>query len=129
MAVKKGSTRPSGTIAQPQTAEDIRNLARGKAGLAEAQANAAKSVSKTTKITKTDKTTKTDTTSAAAIAEAERLRREAEAEAERLRNRIVIDDTEERIDSIAYLQDLFAQYGLASLANTIVDLKQQGLRC
>ena len=68
-----------------------------------------------------------DKASAAAIAEAERLRREAEAEAERLRNRIVIDDTEERIDSIAYLQDLFAQYGLASLANTIVDLKQQGL--
>jgi len=39
----------------------------------------------------------------------------------------VIDDTEDRIDSIAFLQDLFAQYGLASLANTIVDLKQQGL--
>lgn len=42
MAPKKGSTRPSGTIAKPQTAEDVRNLARGKAGLAEARANAAK---------------------------------------------------------------------------------------
>ena len=40
---------------------------------------------------------------------------------------LVIDDTEDRIDSIAFLQDLFAQYGLGSLANTIVDLKQQGL--
>lgn len=49
------------------------------------------------------------------------------AEAERLRNRLIIDDTEDRVDSIAFLQDLFAQYGLASLANTIVDLKQQGL--
>ena len=47
MAPKKGSTRPSGTIAKPQTAEDIRNIARGKAGLAEAKANAAKSAPKT----------------------------------------------------------------------------------
>jgi hypothetical protein len=68
-----------------------------------------------------------DKASAAAIAEAERLRREAEAEAERLRNRVVVDDTEERIDSIAYLQDLFAQYGIPELANKIVELKNQGL--
>jgi len=51
MAPKKGSTRPSGTIAQPQTAEDVRNLARGKAGVAEAKANAAKSAPKITKTT------------------------------------------------------------------------------
>jgi hypothetical protein len=75
---------------------------------------------------KTDKAAK-DKASAAAIAEAERLRREAEAEAERLRNRVVVDDTEERIDSIAYLQDLFAQYGIPELANKIVELKNQGL--
>lgn len=68
-----------------------------------------------------------DKTAAAALAEAERLRLEAEAEAERLRNRVIIDDTEERIDSIAYLQDLFAQYGIPELANKIVELKNQGL--
>jgi hypothetical protein len=82
----------------------------------------------TTKIDKeTKKTPVKDTASAAALAEAERLRLEAEAEAERLRNRIVVDDTEERIDSIAYLQDLFAQYGIPELANKIVELKNQGL--
>ena len=51
----------------------------------------------------------------------------AAAEAERLRNRLIIDDTEERIDAIAYLQDLFAQYGVPELANKIVELKNQGL--
>jgi hypothetical protein len=124
MAVKKGSTRPSGTVAEapkPKPSKSPIGPGSGYLGYVPPK------TTKTTKTTKTDKTDKTDTTSAAAIAEAERLRREAEAEAERLRNRIVIDDTEERIDSIAYLQDLFAQYGLASLANTIVDLKQQGL--
>jgi len=119
------------------TAEEIRNAARAKAGLAEAQANTAKAAAAAATKAKADAAAKAkrdaasraakDKTSAAAIAEAERLRREAEAEAERLRNRVVVDDTEERIDSIAYLQDLFAQYGIPELANKIVELKNQGL--
>ena len=118
------------------TAEEIRNAARAKAGLAEAKANAAKTVAANAAAkARADKAAKDkavadaakNKSSAAAIAEAERLRREAEAEAERLRNRVVIDDTEERIDSIAYLQDLFAQYGIPELANKIVELKNQGL--
>jgi hypothetical protein len=115
------------------TAEEIRNAARAKAGLAEAQANTAKTAAANAAAAK-----------AKAAADAAKAKTKAElaaqaakdkaaadtaaaAEAERLRNRLIIDDTEDRVDSIAYLQDLFAQYGLASLANTIVDLKQQGL--
>ena len=41
---------------------------------------------------------------------------------------VVMGETpEERLDSIAFLQYLFDQYGLGSLANKIVELKQQGL--
>jgi hypothetical protein len=116
------------------TAEEIRNAARAKAGMAEAQANAAKTAAANAAAA----------AKAKAAADAAKAKTKAElaaqsakdkaaadavaaAEAERLRNRIIIDDTENRVDSIAYLQDLFAQYGLGSLANTIVDLKQQGL--
>jgi hypothetical protein len=116
------------------TAEEIRNAARAKAGMAEAKANAAKTAAANAAAA----------AKAKAAADAAKAKTKAElaaqsakdkaaadavaaAEAERLRNRIIIDDTENRVDSIAYLQDLFAQYGLGSLANTIVDLKQQGL--
>jgi len=119
MAVKKNSARPSGTTAKaPTTTKSPIGPGSGYLGY---KPPAPKPPSKP----KTPP--KTDTTSAAAIAEAERLRREAEAEAERLRNRLIIDDTEERIDAIAYLQDLFAQYGVPELANKIVELKNQGL--
>lgn len=114
------------------TAEEIRNAARAKSGMAEAQANAAKTSAANAAAAKAKAAA-----NAAAKAKADAAARNAKdkatadaanaAEAERLRNRVIIDDTEERLDSIAYLQDLFAQYGLGSLANTIVDLKQQGL--
>jgi len=115
------------------TAQEIRDAARAKAGLAQAQANAAKTAADNK--ARADKAARDK--AAAAKTKAELAAQSAKdkatadaaaaAEAERLRNRLVIDDTENRLDSIAYLQDLFAQYGLGSLANTIVDLKQQGL--
>jgi hypothetical protein len=37
------------------------------------------------------------------------------------------EDAQDRLDSIAFLQYMFDQYGLGSLANKIVELKQQGL--
>lgn len=107
------------------TAEEIRNAARAKSGMAEAQANAAAAKAKAAADAAKAKTKAELAAQSAkdkAAADAAAL-----AEAERLRNRLVIDDTKNRLDSIAYLQDLFAQYGLGSLANTIVDLKQQGL--
>lgn len=115
------------------TAEEIRNAARAKAGLAEAQTNTAKTAAaKAAAAAKAkaaaDAAAKTKADLAAQAAKDKAAAdTAAAAEAERLRNRLIIDDTEDRVDSIAYLQDLFAQYGLASLANTIVDLKQQGL--
>jgi len=115
------------------TAEEIRNAARAKAGMVEAQANAAKTAAANAAAAKAKAAadaakakTKTDLAAQSAKDKAA-ADAAAFAEAERLRNRLVIDDTENRLDSIAYLQDLFAQYGLGSLANTIVDLKQQGL--
>jgi len=114
------------------TAEEIRNAARAKAGMAEAQSNAAKSAAAAK--ARADKTARDK---AAADARAAKIKADAkavadakaaaDAQAAAVANRLVIDDTEDRIDSIAFLQDLFAQYGLGSLANTIVDLKQQGL--
>jgi hypothetical protein len=117
------------------TAEEIRNAARAKAGMAEAQANAAKTSAANAAAAKAKAKAAADAAKAKTKAElaAQSAKDKATAdaaaaaEAERLRNRLVIDDTEDRLDSIAYLQDLFAQYGLGSLANTIVDLKQQGL--
>lgn len=115
------------------TAEEIRNAARGKAGVAEAKSNAAKTAAaKAAAAAKAkaaaDAAAKTKADLAAQAAKDKAAADAAAlAEAEILRNRLVIDDTEDRVDSIAFLQDLFAQYGLASLANTIVDLKQQGL--
>jgi len=37
------------------------------------------------------------------------------------------ENAQDRLDSIAFLQYMFDQYGLGSLANKIVELKQQGL--
>ena len=116
------------------TAEEIRNAARAKAGFAEAKANTAKTAAANAAAA----------AKAKAAADAAKAKTKAElaaqsakdkaaadaaaaAEAERLRNRLIIDDTEERIDAIAYLQDLFAQYGIPELANKIVELKNQGL--
>ena len=114
------------------TAEEIRNAARGKAGVAEAKSNAAKTAAANAAAAKAKAAANAAAkTKAELAAQAAKDKAAADtaaaAEAERLRNRLIIDDTEDRVDSIAYLQDLFAQYGLASLANTIVDLKQQGL--
>lgn len=113
------------------TAEEIRNLARGKAGVAEAKANTAKTAAANAAAkARADKAAadkkKKDAADKAAADKAA-TDAAAAAEAERLRNRVVIDDTEDRLDSIAYLQDLFNQYGIPELAQTIVDLKQQGL--
>ena len=119
------------------TAEEIRNAARAKAGLAEAQSNAAKSAAANAakaaaaakaKAAADAKSAKTKAELAAQSAKDKAAAdAAAAAEAERLRNRLVIDDTENRIDAIAYLQDLFAQYGVPELANKIVELKNQGL--
>ena len=115
------------------TAEEIRNAARAKAGLAEAKANTAKTAAANAAAAKA----KAAADAAKAKTKAELAAQSAKdkaaadaaaaAEAERLRNRLIIDDTEERIDAIAYLQDLFAQYGIPELANKIVELKNQGL--
>ena len=98
------------------TAEEIRNLARGKAGVAEAKANAAKRTT-TKKTTQTKPKGPTGPTGPAV----------GTTGTTGVTAPFVIDDTQERLDSIAFLQDLFNQYGLGSLAQTIVDLKQQGL--
>ena len=98
------------------TAEEIRNLARGKAGVAEAKANAAKKTT-TKKTTQTKPKGPTGPTGPAV----------GTTGTTGVTAPFVIDDTQERLDSIAFLQDLFNQYGLGSLAQTIVDLKQQGL--
>lgn len=101
------------------TAEEIRNLARGKAGVAEAKANAAKRTT-TKKTTQTKPKGPTGPTGPTGGTTGTTGTTGVTAP-------FVTDDTQERLDSIAYLQDLFNQYGLGSLAQTIVDLKQQGL--
>ena len=103
-------------VQPPKPTKTQQAVATNKAAQEQRQQRVAETTKKITAIQNKTKsapksTPKSDTTSAAAIAEAERLRREAEAEAERLRNRIVIDDTEERINLYQAMDKMREKYG------------------
>jgi hypothetical protein len=137
MAPKKGSTRPSGTIAKAQTAEDVRNLARGKAGLAEAKANAAKSAPKTTTTTKTNvpKTSITPPVAKSVVsvdrytdANGNIIERFTFSDGSQTTNNLGVDPgvLAQRTN---WIEELKAQYdaaGLGALGNRVVEFVQQG---
>lgn len=137
MAPKKGSTRPSGTIAKPQTAEDVRNLARGKAGLAEARANAAKSAPRTKIDTKTNVPTASVTPPVAkSVVSVDRytdangniIERFTFSDGSQTTNNLGVDPgvLAQRTN---WIEELKAQYnaaGLGALGNRVVEFVQQG---
>jgi len=114
-------------------AENTRNIALGKAGAPIAAANAAASAAAAAKSTAEKKQAQLKTQADAAAAaknKAELDRINALLEAERNKNKqltVTGETPEERLDAIAYLQDLFDQYGLGALAPRITELKQEGL--
>ena len=137
MAPKKGSTRPSGTIAKPQTAEDVRNIARGKAGLAEAKANAAKSAPRAKIDTKTNVPTASVTPPVAkSVVSVDRytdangniIERFTFSDGSQTTNNLGVDPgvLAQRTN---WIEELKAQYnaaGLGALGNRVVEFVQQG---
>lgn len=137
MAPKKSSTRPSGTIAKPQTAEDVRNLARGKAGLTEARANATKSAPRTKIDTKTNVPTASVTPPAAkSVVSVDRytdangniIERFTFSDGSQTTNNLGVDPgvLAQRTN---WIEELKAQYnaaGLGALGNRVVEFVQQG---
>jgi hypothetical protein len=137
MAPKKGSTRPSGTIAKPQTAEDIRNIARGKAGLAEAKKNAAKSAPKTKIDTKTNVPTASVTPPAAkSVISVDRytdangniIERFTFSDGSQTTNNLGVDPgvLAQRTNWIEELKTQYNEAGLGALGNRVVEFVQQG---
>lgn len=113
------------STAQNKAAETARNLALGQAGTtvirAQEKANAEQKL-----IAQRDKAQQ----KALADAQKELDRINAllqEQENNNLTRTVTGETQEERLDAIAYLQDLFTQYGLPELAPKITELKQQGL--
>ena len=116
------------------TAQEIRDAARGKTGVAEAQANAAKTAAtaasaKAATAAKSkaaaDAKAKADAAQAAKDKIVADANAAAAAETERLRNQAIINNTQ-KIDWIEQLSLLFKNYGLETLAPKIKDFVQQG---
>jgi hypothetical protein len=115
-------------------ADNLRNAALGKAGVAEAQANAAKTAAANAAAkaaadakakAAADAKSKTDVAQSAKDKIVADANAAAAAETERLRNQAIINNAQ-KTDWIEQLSLLFKNYGLETLAPKIKDFVQQG---
>ena len=127
----KPPTPTEQAVATNKAAQQARTARVAQTATTLAANAAAKEKAATDAANKKQQQLKTQADAAAAAknkAELDRINALLEAERNKNKQATVTGETpEERLDAIAYLQDLFDQYGLGALAPRITELKQEGL--